>query len=167
MPEAAVAALEREQHRAEESAKRLARRASSGGVTVAVAESLTCGLIASTLGATDGASQWFRGGVVAYSSEVKFDVLGVARGPVVTRAAAETMAERVAELCSADLGIAVTGVGGPSHEEHLPPGTVFIAVARAGRTLSRQLALPGDTERVINGSIARALELAVESLGAT
>ena len=146
---------------AEQAARRLATRAMGRDISVAVAESLTCGAIATSLGATPGSSEWFRGGVVAYSSEVKFDVLGVPRGPVVTRDAAETMAASVARLCSARLGIAVTGVGGPSHEEDLAPGTVFVAVTFDGEMRSEQLHVPGSAEHVFSATVARAIDLAV------
>lgn len=159
-----TAATERHKALARQRAERLASRVSSRDISVAVAESLTSGAISTTLGATSGSSEWFRGGVVAYSPTVKFDVLGVPEGPVVTREAAEVMALSVAKLCSARLGIAVTGVGGPSHDDGLAPGTVFIATAFDGRTLSRQLHLPGSPEFVFSASVARALELALTAI---
>jgi nicotinamide-nucleotide amidase len=70
----------------------VAAQLSSRGLTLAVAESLTGGLIASRLVNVPGASAWFRGGVVSYASQVKFDVLGVPEGPVVSGEAAEAMA---------------------------------------------------------------------------
>ena len=63
------------------------------GLTLGVAESLTGGLIASRLVNVPGASAWFRGGVVAYHEQVKFDVLDVPVGPVVSEAAAAAMAQ--------------------------------------------------------------------------
>ncbi|MDQ1583569.1 MAG: nicotinamide-nucleotide amidase [Microbacteriaceae bacterium] len=95
---------------------------------VAVAESLTSGSIASHLGAADGSSSWFAGGVVAYSEQVKFSLLGVEPGPVITARCAGQMARGVADLTNADAAVAVTGVGGPGPEEGEPAGTVFIAV---------------------------------------
>ena len=74
------------------------------GLTFGVAESLTGGLIASRLVNVAGASSWFRGGVVAYDSQVKFDVLGVPTGPVVTESAAAAMAEGAARVTRADVG---------------------------------------------------------------
>ena len=67
-----------------------------GGRTLAVAESLTGGMLASTLARASGASQWFRGGVVAYSSVVKCNLLNVPGGPVVSQAAATAMATAAA-----------------------------------------------------------------------
>lgn len=94
-----------------------------------MAESLTCGLIASALGAASDASDWFRGGIAAYSSVVKFDLLGVEPGPVVRASCAEQMALGAARLLRADIAVATTGVGGPGPQEGYPAGTVFIAVA--------------------------------------
>ena len=96
--------------------------------SVAVAESLTSGSLGCHLGAAEGSSQWFRGGVIAYTADVKFSVLGVDPGPVVTPGCARQMASGVANLMDADIGVALTGVGGPGPEEGKPEGTVFIAI---------------------------------------
>ena len=101
------------------------------GLTFGVAESLTGGLIASRLVNVPGASAWFRGGVVAYHSEVKFDVLGVPEGPVVTEAAAAAMAEGAARVTGADVGLGITGVAGPDEQEGVAPGTVFVGLSPA------------------------------------
>ncbi len=98
-----------------------------------VAESLTGGLIASRLVNVPGASKWFRGGVVAYDSHVKFDVLGVPLGPVVTEAAAAAMAEGVARVTGADVGLGITGVAGPDDQEGVPPGTLFVGLCLPGQ----------------------------------
>ncbi|MDH6182593.1 nicotinamide-nucleotide amidase [Microbacteriaceae bacterium SG_E_30_P1] len=147
-----------------ELAERLARRVSDRGASVAVAESLTSGTIASALGASEGSSEWFRGGVIAYAPEVKFDVLGVEPGPVVTREAAETMAHGVAKLCGADLGLAVTGVGGPAREGDIEPGTVFIAAVYDGTVVSQQRRFPGGMDRVLEATVGAALELGLRAL---
>ena len=70
--------------------------------TVAVAESLTSGRLGCHLGAATESSQWFRGGVIAYAPEVKFSVLGVDPGPVVTASCARQMAIGVARLTDAE-----------------------------------------------------------------
>jgi nicotinamide-nucleotide amidase len=98
------------------------------GLTVGVAESLTGGLVGSRLAETPGASKWFRGSVVAYDSKVKYDLLGVPEGPVVSAEAASAMAEGVAKLLGADVGLATTGVAGPEPQDGRPVGTVFVAV---------------------------------------
>jgi nicotinamide-nucleotide amidase len=98
-----------------------------GGYTLAVAESLTGGLLASAFARASGSSEWFRGGIVAYSSAVKYQVLAVPDGPVVSEAAAVAMARGVGRLLGADIALAVTGVGGPDSQDGEPPGTVWAA----------------------------------------
>ena len=118
------------------------------GLSLAVAESLTGGLVASRLVEVPGASEWFRGGVVSYASEVKFDVLDVPVGPVVSEPAARAMAEGVAKLLGADVGLGITGVAGPAEMEGQPVGTVYLAVAMDGRTDVVHVRLPGDRPRI-------------------
>jgi nicotinamide-nucleotide amidase len=118
------------------------------GLTVAVAESLTGGLVASRMVAVPGSSDWFRGGVVAYASEVKRDVLGVPDGPVVSEAAAVAMADGVRRLLGADVGLSTTGVAGPTEQEGQPPGTVWLGLAIDDEVDAIQVKLPGDRDRV-------------------
>lgn len=98
------------------------------GLTLAVAESLTGGMVGSRLCDVPGASDVFLGGVVSYSAEVKHSLLDVPEGPVVTEAAAVAMAEGVRDLLGADVAVAATGVAGPTEQEGRPPGTVCMAV---------------------------------------
>ena len=97
------------------------------GRTLAVAESLTGGLLASAFARASGSSEWFRGGIVAYSSVVKYDLLDVPRGPVVSEVAAVAMARGAGRLLEADVAVAVTGVGGPDPQDGEPNGTVWVA----------------------------------------
>jgi nicotinamide-nucleotide amidase len=130
------------------------------GLTLGVAESLTGGLIASRLVNVPGASAWFRGGVVAYHEQVKFDVLGVPVGPVVSEPAAAAMAEGVRKVTGADIGLGITGVAGPDTQEGVAPGTVFVGLAFADRaTTTRELRVPGDRERVRQYGTISALDL--------
>lgn len=112
----------------DEQAVGIAEVAQRLGITVAVAESMAGGLLTARLAEAPEASTWLRGGVVAYRAEVKYDVLGVDPGPVVTAGAARQMAGGVARLLGADVGISVTGVGGPDEEEGQPPGTVWLGL---------------------------------------
>jgi competence/damage-inducible protein CinA-like protein len=121
----------------------------SRGLTLAVAESLTGGLVASRLVDVPGSSEWFRGGVVSYASDVKYSVLDVPEGPVVSAPAAAAMATGVRRLLGADVGLGVTGVAGPDRQEGHPPGTVFMAVALPDEDpITVEIALPGDRARV-------------------
>jgi nicotinamide-nucleotide amidase len=116
--------------------------------TLGVAESLTGGLVASRIVDVPGASRWFRGGLVSYATEVKYDVLGVERGPVVSEEAAREMAEGARRLFGADVGLGVTGVAGPDAQEGMPVGTVFLAAALPDRTEATMVRLPGDRASV-------------------
>jgi nicotinamide-nucleotide amidase len=118
------------------------------GLTLGVAESVTGGLIASRLTEVAGASDVFRGGIVSYASEVKFDLLGVPEGPVVSSAAAEAMADGVRRVVGADVGLAVTGVAGPDEQEGQPVGTVHLGLAVGPDVSSVRLQLPGDRPRI-------------------
>ena len=119
------------------------------GLTLAVAESLTGGLVAARLVDVPGASAWFRGGVVSYASDVKSSVLGVPEGPVVTSEAAAAMAAGVRDLRGADVGLGVTGVAGPDSAEGHAPGTVYLAaVVGDDDPVTARVTLPGDRVRV-------------------
>ena len=118
------------------------------GLSLAVAESLTGGLVGARLTSVPGASDVFRGAVVSYASEVKFELLDVPRGPVVSHDAARAMALGVRERLGADIGIATTGVAGPAEQEGHPPGTVFLGLARREGAEALRVRLPGDRRRV-------------------
>jgi nicotinamide-nucleotide amidase len=145
----------------------VAARLIARGLTFGVAESLTGGLIASRLVNVPGASAWFRGGVVAYDSQVKFDVLGVPTGPVVTEPAAAAMAEGAARVTGADVGLGITGVAGPDEQEGVAPGAIFVGLSLPGApTQTRQLRVPGDRERVRQYGAISALDLLRRALDA-
>ena len=129
------------------------------GLSLAVAESLTGGLIASRLVNVAGASHWFRGGVVSYASSVKFDLLAVPDGPVVSGDAAEAMASGVRKLLGADVGLSVTGVAGPEEQDDQPAGTVFVGLDLYEHVQHVALRLPGDRQRVRAYSAISALDV--------
>jgi nicotinamide-nucleotide amidase len=139
------------------------------GETIASAESLTGGLVAAALTSVPGASAAFRGGIVAYATDLKAAVLGVPddlleqRGAV-DRAVAEAMAEGARSRLGTTVGIATTGVAGPDPAEGKPVGTVFVAVAGPGGTASRELALTGDRQAVRAASVESVLDLLVGAL---
>jgi nicotinamide-nucleotide amidase len=136
-------------------------------LTLGLAESLTGGLIASRLVNVAGASSWFRGGVVSYASEVKFDVLGVPEGPVVSEAAALAMAKGARRVLGADIGLSVTGVAGPDSQDGQKPGTVFVGLATPSGEQVTALHLPGDRPRVRSYSAISALDALRRELDAT
>ena len=103
-------------------------------LTAATAESLTGGLVAATLVSVPGASDVFRGAVVAYATDLKADLVGVAgavleRDGAVAATTAMAMAAGVRARCRADFGVATTGVAGPDPQEGHPAGTMHVAVA--------------------------------------
>jgi nicotinamide-nucleotide amidase len=128
------------------------------GVTLSVAESITGGLIASRLVNVPGASTWFRGGIVSYASQVKFDLLGVPEGPVVSAEAAEVMASGVCKLLQSDIGLSVTGVAGPDEQDGHTPGTVFVGLDLGDGATNIALRLPGDRQRIRSYAAISALD---------
>lgn len=152
---------------AEVHARLLARRE-----TVAVAESLTGGLISAALSATAGASETFRGGVVVYATDLKASLAGVptplldAEGPVSAEVAA-ALAGGVRLRLGADLGLAVTGVAGPDPVGDQPVGSVFLAVARPdGARVTHEL-FTGDRHRIREQTVRAALALLADALPGT
>jgi nicotinamide-nucleotide amidase len=130
------------------------------GLTLGLAESLTGGLAASRLVNVPGASRWFRGSVVSYASEVKFTVLGVPEGPVVSEPAAQAMADGARRVLGSDVGLSITGVAGPDTQDDQPPGTVFVGLSRPGHdTQSFAFHVPGDRDRVRQYATIAALDL--------
>ena len=101
----------------------------ASGLTLGVAESLTGGLVGSRLTAIPGASDWFRGSLVVYASDVKRSLLAVGEEPVVSEAAALEMAEGAVRVLGADVGLSLTGVAGPTEQDGQPVGTVWVGLA--------------------------------------
>jgi len=118
------------------------------GLTLRLAESLTGGMIASRLAGIPGASAVLRGGVVSYANEIKFELLGVPEGPVVSEETAVAMSEGACRLLGSDIALATTGVAGPDPLEGVAPGTAFLATTVDGVTEVGMVRFPGDRERV-------------------
>ena len=129
------------------------------GLTLGLAESVTGGLVSGRLTSIPGASDVLRGSVVSYSSEVKFDLLDVPRGPVVSEAAAIAMAEGARRVLGADVALSLTGVAGPAEQDGQPVGTLCIAVAMNGRsTVSTTLRMPGQRDQMRQMSVISSLD---------
>jgi len=129
------------------------------GLSLGVAESLTGGLMGARLTSVPGASDVFRGGIVCYASDVKFSLLGVPEGPVVTADAAKAMAEGARRVLGADVALATTGVAGPAEQEGQPVGTVFLGLAMDGASEAQQVQLPGDRQRIRQYAVISAVNL--------
>ncbi|MGV9673783.1 CinA family protein [Nocardia sp. NPDC003482] len=142
---------------------RLAELIEAAEVTVAVAESLTAGKLCSALGAAPNSGEWFRGGVVAYATEVKRKVLNMPDVPPVCSEAAAALATGVRSLLEADLAVATTGVGGPGPQDGEPAGSVWFGVAtdKGVDTIHRQFS--GEPEEVLDQTVAFALRLLFEA----
>jgi len=132
----------------------------AAGLTLGIAESLTGGLVASRLVEVEGASNWFKGSIVSYASEVKRSLLGVPDGPVVSDAAVLAMASNARTVLGSDIGMALSGVAGPTEQDGKPPGTVFVGLALPGEDAQAvELHLPGDRQRVRQYATISALDL--------
>ena len=118
------------------------------GLSLAVAESLTGGLVGARLTSVPGASDVFRGTIVAYASEIKHELLNVTQGPVVSAACAKEMAAGVRTRLGADFGIATTGVAGPSEQDNQPVGTVFLGISSEKETFAKHVLLPGARNQI-------------------
>ena len=155
----------------------LLERLREAGLSIAVAESLTAGMLASELAAVAGASDVFVGGVVAYSNAVKQSILGVSAQSLesagaVSEDVAVQMAQGVQEAFGAASGLtandvvslATTGVAGPSQAEGKPVGTVFIAARLGGRSLVQSYHFDGDRQQIREFSSRAAIALAEQLL---
>lgn len=171
-----------------DTAARVLEELAERGQTLAVAESLTGGLLAGHLTAVSGASRAFRGAVTAYATDLKRDLLGVDGALLDERGAvdaevARRMAGGVRRVLRADWGVATTGVAGPDPQDGKPVGTVFVAVAgpasggaeataapaaqraAGGPARTAELRLPGDRASVREATVLAALDLLWAELG--
>jgi nicotinamide-nucleotide amidase len=137
------------------------------GWTLGVAESLTGGLIGARIVNVPGASEVFRGAVVGYATDVKRSLLEVDAPVVVSEEAARQMAEGAQRALGADVGIAVTGVAGPTEQDGVAVGTVCFGLAIPGLpTEAMSTRLPGDRERLRQFSTISLLNLLRQRLDA-
>lgn len=144
-------------------------RAAAAGRSIAVAESLTAGLVCARLADVPGASTVLRGGVVAYAADLKASLLGVSedllreQGTVDAEVACQ-MASGVRLRLGADIGLATTGVAGPGDADGHPAGTVHIAVDHLGDVIHRPLSLPGGRRAIRMATVDVVFELLLERL---
>jgi len=157
-----------------EAATRLIAELTRLGMTIAVAESLTGGLVVAELVSVPGASAVVRGGVVAYATELKSTLLGVdaellaARSPVdpeVARQMAEGVRRRLgSDGRPADIGLATTGVAGPEGQGGHPVGEVWLGLAMDGVLEARGLTLGGDRASIRTATVSESLMFVLERL---
>jgi nicotinamide-nucleotide amidase len=128
------------------------------GLSLGLAESVTGGLVAARLTAIAGASDVLRGSIVSYASEVKYDLLDVTPGPVVSESAAIEMAVGARRVLGSDVALALTGVAGPTEQDGMPVGTLCIGVAIGDQHFSTTTRLPGQREQMRQMSVITALD---------
>ena len=139
------------------------------GATVAVAESLTGGLLGAALTSTPGSSATFRGGLVVYATDLKETLAGVpgpllaAEGPVSAHVAA-ALAAGARDRLAATYGVGVTGVAGPDPQNGQPVGTVHLCVAGPAEGEVRSIRCEGDREQIRAQTVTAALSLLAEVL---
>lgn len=148
----------------------LLARLRSADATVAVAESLTGGLLSCAFADVPGASAVFRGGLVVYATELKAELAGVdpdllAQVGAVHPDVARQLADGVRTRLRATYGLGVTGVAGPDPQDGKPVGTVFAAVAGPAGTVVAELALAGDRARIRAAAVDGCLRLLMGESG--
>lgn len=140
----------------------------SRGWTFGVAESVTGGLVGGRLTNVAGSSRVFRGGIISYASDVKFSLLGVDEGPVVSETAAAQMAAGARGVLGCDVALALTGVAGPEEQDGRPVGTLCVAAAFPdGSTVTTTTTLPGVRDQMRQMSVITALDFLRRHLLAT
>ncbi|MDM4762557.1 nicotinamide-nucleotide amidohydrolase family protein [Galbitalea sp. SE-J8] len=153
---------------------RVVALAAERGLRIAVAESLTGGLLTAAIVATSGASRVLSGGVVAYDTAIKRSVLGVDAALLAERGAvdpevARRMADGVRVALAvdgrpADLGVATTGVAGPDPQDGKPVGLVYVGIAVGERVTAVELRLDGGRDGIRSAVVSAALARLAEAL---
>ncbi len=143
---------------------RVARALTGSTRTLSVAESLTGGMLTSQLAVGTNASEWFLGGIVAYTRETKQRVLATGDGPLVSERTAREMADGVTQLFGSDVAMAVTGAAGPDGHDGAEPGDVWIALRIGPETSTHRCDLNGEPETICQETCAVALALLSSAL---
>ena len=134
-------------------------------LTLATAESVTCGLVARKIGQVPGASEWFRGGIVAYQNQVKTEVLGVSaklieEHDVISAPVVEAMATGVRALLKTDLAVSTVGLAGPGGgSSDKPVGLVYVGLAWEGGVRSQSFSWVGTREEIQSRTAKLALNM--------
>ncbi|MEC9180460.1 MAG: CinA family protein [Actinomycetota bacterium] len=151
-------------------AERLVQRLRERSWSIATGESLTAGLVSSTIASVPGCSAVFRGAVVAYAPEVKTEVLNVPvellRQGIVTEEVARALAQGARSRLGATVGIGTTGAAGPDDHDGMPVGTACIAVCSPWGERVRTVRVTGDRSQVRHAVTQASMEAALEILEA-
>ena len=142
-------------------------------LTCVVAESCTGGMIGAAITSVAGSSGWFRGGVIAYSNEVKMRLLGIpeqvlAEYGAVSAETVSAMAEGAAKLLGAGCGVSVSGIAGPGGgSDEKPVGLVYIGIFLGGKTSTFRHKFSGGRAAVRNAAAGAALKHLIDQLSVT
>ena len=129
------------------------------GWSLGLAESVTGGLVGARITGVPGASEVFAGSIVSYASRIKFDLLGVPDGPVVSEASALAMAAGARRVLGVDVAVSLTGVAGPTEQDGEPVGTLWVGLDIAGRSpVARRFRLPGQREQMRQMAVITSLD---------
>lgn len=149
-------------------AEELVRALRARHLTIGTGESLTAGWVGGAIASVPGCSDVFRGGVTAYTAEVKIAVLGLTSDEIAAGLVSETvagaMARQAARLLGADVGLGTTGVAGPEPHGGSAVGTACLGVWVVGAAHTWTAVLEGDRDRVRRGCVEAVLHRAVELL---
>ena len=153
----------------QELASSLIKKLQEKNLTIAVAESLTGGLVAASLTEIPGASQVFKGSITAYADEIKQNVLNVNKETIlkftsISEQVALEMAINVRTIMKSDIGISTTGVAGPEKSAGFAPGLVFVAISIGDHNMCQKLELTGDRSKIRNQTVHEILQLTLSRL---
>ena len=153
----------------QELASSLIKKLQEKNLTIAVAESLTGGLVAASLTEIPGASKVFKGSITAYSDEIKQNVLNVNEETIlkftsISEQVALEMAINVRTIMKSDIGISTTGVAGPEKSAGFAPGLVFVAISIGDHNMCQKLEITGDRSKIRNQTVQEILQLTLSRL---
>jgi len=153
----------------QELASSLIKKLQEKNLTLAVAESLTGGLVAASLTEIPGASKVFKGSITAYSDEIKQNVLNVNKETItnftsISEQVALEMAINVRKIMKSDIGISTTGVAGPEKSAGFAPGLVFVAISIGDHNMCQKLEITGDRSKIRNQTVHEILQLTLSRL---
>ena len=153
----------------QELASSLIKKLQENNLTIAVAESLTGGLVAASLTEIPGASKVFKGSITAYSDEIKQNILNVKDETItnftsISEQVALEMAINVRKIMKSDIGISTTGVAGPEKSAGFAPGLVFVAISIGDHNMCQKLEITGDRSKIRNQTVHEILHLTLSRL---
>ena len=153
----------------QELASSLIKKLQENNLTIAVAESLTGGLVAASLTEIPGASKVFKGSITAYADEIKQNILNVKDETItnftsISEQVALEMAINVRTIMKSDIGISTTGVAGPEKSAGFAPGLVFVAISIGDHNMCQKLEITGDRSKIRNQTVHELLQLTLSRL---